>query len=178
MVEFGLIALLFVTMMFAIVEFGLLLNGWLSISSSAREVGRWAATGEHIDVLANKVRTGQTAPGVPASDLQLQVTYFYIYDWNDGTPHHYEYTTTCTPTACTGSSTASPSAFPGPPSPLVDPPSPNGVTSGATVTLKVTAPTYDIITPLVRPFFGCGSGMVHCYVPIASTTTFFYEGQR
>ena len=47
-VEFGILALLFALMMFAIVEFGLLLNGWVSVSSTTREAARWAATGLHV----------------------------------------------------------------------------------------------------------------------------------
>lgn len=44
-VEFGIIAILFTLLMFAIADFGLLLNDWLSVSSGARQLGREAAVG-------------------------------------------------------------------------------------------------------------------------------------
>jgi TadE-like protein len=44
-VEFGIIAILFTLIMFAIVDFGLLLNDWLSVSAGARQLGRDAAVG-------------------------------------------------------------------------------------------------------------------------------------
>jgi hypothetical protein len=44
-IEFGVIAILFTLIMFAIVDFGLLLNDWLSVSSGARVLARDAAVG-------------------------------------------------------------------------------------------------------------------------------------
>ena len=35
MVEFGILALLFTLIMFAIADFGMLLNGWVAVSSAA-----------------------------------------------------------------------------------------------------------------------------------------------
>lgn len=46
-VEFGIIAILFTLLMFAIADFGLLLNDWLSVSSGARQLARDAALGAY-----------------------------------------------------------------------------------------------------------------------------------
>jgi hypothetical protein len=48
--------------------------------------------------------------------------------------------------------------------------------ANATVTVTVTANTFEVITPLVRPFFGCDGTVPHCRVPITSWTTMRYEG--
>src|SRR6266849_7654746 len=45
-IEFGLIALLFTALMFATVDFGLLLNTWLAVSSGTREIARNASVGK------------------------------------------------------------------------------------------------------------------------------------
>ena len=45
-VEFGLISLLFVGLLFAVVDFGLLLNTWLAVSSGSRELARSAQVGK------------------------------------------------------------------------------------------------------------------------------------
>src|SRR5690348_2394349 len=44
-VEFGIVALLLVLIIFAVVDFGLLLNGWLGVSAAARQGARQAAVG-------------------------------------------------------------------------------------------------------------------------------------
>src|SRR5438477_9187964 len=44
-VEFGLVALLFALLLMGIVDFAVLLNGWLGVSSSARDIARQAAVG-------------------------------------------------------------------------------------------------------------------------------------
>ncbi len=44
-VEFGIIAILFTLIMFAIADFGILLNDWLSVSSGARQLARDASVG-------------------------------------------------------------------------------------------------------------------------------------
>src|SRR5438477_8323563 len=44
-VEFGLVALLFALLLMGIVDFAILLNGWLGVSSSARDVARQLAVG-------------------------------------------------------------------------------------------------------------------------------------
>src|SRR6266571_2291849 len=44
-VEFGLVALLFALLLMGTVDFAILLNGWLGVSSSARDLARQAAIG-------------------------------------------------------------------------------------------------------------------------------------
>src|SRR4051794_37168941 len=62
-------------MMFGIVEFGMMLNGWVSITSNTREAARWASTGMHVSDVYAKVQSSSNAPGVSASDLHLEVRY-------------------------------------------------------------------------------------------------------
>src|SRR6202035_1949803 len=50
-VEFGIIALLFTALMFATVDFGLLLNTWLAVSTGTREIARNASVGKNQDTL-------------------------------------------------------------------------------------------------------------------------------
>jgi Flp pilus assembly protein TadG len=174
-VEFGILALLFALMMFAIVEFGLLLNGWVSVSSTTREAARWAATGLHvagsgaIDGIYEKVAKGQKPAGVPWYDQTVTVEY--------GSPPTLW---TCTTpvvqppyAACTGPGglTATPDTFPA----LTGP---TAVPIGTPVKVTITAAHYEVITPLVRPFFDCNGTVVHCYVPISSWSSMYYEGTR
>jgi TadE-like protein len=98
-VEFGIIAILFTLIMFAIADFGLLLNDWLSVSSGARQLARDASTGAVYSDLTAEARqlgipgvTGDpyfggsyccnpATGGAPGSALQLKVTY-----WDECTP--------------------------------------------------------------------------------------------
>lgn len=50
-----------------------------------------------------------------------------------------------------------------------------GALPGDLVTVRVTATTFEIVTPLVRPAF-CGTAPGPCHVPIGSQTTMRYEG--
>jgi len=177
-IEFGILALLFALMMFAIVEFGLLLNGWVSVSSTTREAARWAATGLRVsqwtDVLGThdgiyeKVISGQSPPGVPSRDQTIVITY------QSGAS-----TWTCT-AAPLGSGSFPQCNGPGGPyntydfPALASPPVP----VGATVTVTLLADTYRVITPLVRPIFGCDGSVIDCKVPIKSWNAMYYEGAR
>jgi hypothetical protein len=107
-VEFGIIAILFTLIMFAIADFGLLLNDWLSVSSGARLLARDVAVGgftcstttqcsnagvqrQILDeasklsvpgVSADQVFTGFCCDvGNPGSALQVQVIY-----WDECSP--------------------------------------------------------------------------------------------
>src|SRR5579884_1425096 len=86
-VEFGLIALLFTLMIFAIVDFGLLLNTWLAITSGSRDLARDAAVGHQNPYLQNaaqqiNVPSVSTAGGWSSmcctsnSALEVRVEYF------------------------------------------------------------------------------------------------------
>ncbi|MBV9897375.1 MAG: pilus assembly protein, partial [Chloroflexi bacterium] len=60
-VEFGIIAILFTLIMFAIADFGLLLNDWLSVSSGARLLAREASVGVYTCQSAAACPPGYTA---------------------------------------------------------------------------------------------------------------------
>src|SRR5437588_4204536 len=62
-VEFGIVACLFTLLMFAIVDFGLLLNSWVALSSGTRQVARAATVGYVATDLSSMV-SGLTLPGV------------------------------------------------------------------------------------------------------------------
>src|ERR1051326_4603741 len=69
-VEFGIIAILFTLIMFAIADFGLLLNDWLTISSDARLLARDAAVGMNQGFLWNEATAQAKAiPGVSADPI-------------------------------------------------------------------------------------------------------------
>ena len=44
-VEFGIVSLIFVLLMFAVVDLGLMLNSWVRLSAGAREIARGASVG-------------------------------------------------------------------------------------------------------------------------------------
>lgn len=94
-VEFGIIAILFTLIMFAIADFGLLLNDWLSVSSAARTLARDAAIGTSTSDLVSEAKvqaiagvggdpyfSGQYCCQVPGGSypngaaVQLIVTYY------------------------------------------------------------------------------------------------------
>jgi hypothetical protein len=171
-VEFGLIAILFVGLMFATVDFGLLLNTWLSVSSGTREIARNASVGKRATFLTDEAsklavpavdRTGFATSCPPCSStsaLWLRVEYF-----NQCVP-----SATCPPLDASeifqdyGGGLA------------------NGTLGGhpmANDSVRVTfvAQGAQIITPLLRPAFGCtNSNNPHCYVPLTSTAIMRYEG--
>jgi TadE-like protein len=167
---------LFATMMFAIVEFGLLLNGYISLSTTAREAARWAATGLTVQQVYDNLINGPRPPGVPADTQLVTVEYEFNGDvWECHTrdsPHP--------PPAIWSCSRTSGNQSPPTPNTLPNTLSPSGnVPIGARVTVTVVADRYEVITPLIRPFFGCNDGTVpHCYTPIKSSTTMYFEGAR
>jgi len=55
-VEFGVIALLFTALMFATVDFGLLLNTWLAVSSGTRDIARSASVGKKAVTLTDEAK--------------------------------------------------------------------------------------------------------------------------
>jgi len=62
-VEFGIVAILFTLLMFAVVDFGLLLNSWVAISSGTRQVARATTVGFLATDLTTMV-SGLNLPGV------------------------------------------------------------------------------------------------------------------
>jgi Flp pilus assembly protein TadG len=59
-VEFGLVALMFALLLMGTVDFAILLNGWLGVSSSARDIARQLAVG-----VCPPTSTTSYVPGVP-----------------------------------------------------------------------------------------------------------------
>jgi len=154
--------------MFAIVEFGLLLNGWVAVSSTTREAARWASIGEPVQSVYDRVRQLPSPAGVDPGRQGFQVIYrspTTTWTCDNGTPP-----ATVLSVSCTGPGASDPSNFPNPlSSPQTPPP-------GSTVTVTINAFNYEVITPLIRPMFQCGGNVVHCYVPIESHFVMRYEG--
>jgi hypothetical protein len=169
MVEFGLLALLFTLILFGIADFGMLLNGWVAVSSSAREAARHASVGDKIDPIADSARNFAPVPGVRPSQVKVVIQYCTNTDpqcaapvrtWCSGgtPPPQYGF-------MCTVGWDAS-----WPVSPPMGPP------PGYTAKVTVIADTFEVITPLVRPIFGCDGSVPHCWVPIVSSTAMRFEG--
>jgi TadE-like protein len=228
-VEFGIIAILFTLIMFAIADFGLLLNDWLSVSSAARLLARDASLGMNscsptqcvgpVPELWNEANA-QPIPGVTKDP------YFssrYCCEVPNGTPTDHgaavqlmvTYYKQCTPPVsgcqwitaadqanfdnrfssndptnptnvihggCSTWTIQIPCAHPAPPGPANS--CPVGTTSpcpGDVVVLTLKAAGAQVITPLVRPFFGgpaCPdtSTPSRCYVALNSSVTMRFEG--
>jgi hypothetical protein len=181
-VEFGIIAILFTLIMFAIADFGLLLNDWLSVSSGARQLARDASVGMYScqqghclggvtpDLWNEASRL--TIAGVAqdsfssyccgaGSAVQLDITYY-----NQCTPGvgscvrvdpatlDSRYSSGGTQGGCQATATQ-PCAHPaGPSGPgsCTNQPNPPRC-PGDTVVVTLTAAGAQVITPLVRPFF-------------------------
>ena len=175
-VEFGLVAMLFTLLMFAVVDFGLLLNSWIALSSGTREVARLASIGETRAGLFNMLNALALAgisrtPYPPFSeyccgDLGLHAKVVLTVVYYPG----------CMP-GVSGCSALDPT--------LVDSTywggqCPSGCAHparGDIVVVSVSAPGMEVVTPLVRPFFGCASDQPHCNVPLSTSATMRYEGQ-
>lgn len=180
-VEFGLLALLFTLILFGIADFGMLLNGWVAVSSAAREGARRASVGAEVvgttsaRGVIDSAKSFAPVPGVPPSQVKVIV----YYDWPspNGTTFCSNGATPPPGLSCTTlySQSANPNVVgctnPPTASPCFTPP------ADIMVTVTVTADTFEVITPLVRPFFGCGGNVPKCYVPITSSTSMRYEGR-
>jgi Flp pilus assembly protein TadG len=187
MVEFGLVALLFVLMLFGIVDFGMLLNGWINVSTGSAAGARWAALGNYMDTTSSPTVNGVYAqakasaivPGLSTSGVKVIATYtsssgaYTTKNFCRGyytTPPTASYTVQVNgaSVACAGEPAGS------------NPPDSNTLsslpTAGDSVQVTVIADKFEVITPLVRPFFGCSTTATHCYVPLTSSTTMRYEG--
>src|SRR6476660_193360 len=83
MVEFGLIALLFVLILFGIVDFGMLLNGWINVSTGSAAGARWAALGNFVNDTAlptvngiyTQAKSSAIVPGLSTSNVKVIVKY-------------------------------------------------------------------------------------------------------
>jgi hypothetical protein len=192
-VEFGVVALLFTLLMFAVVDFGLLLNAWLTVASNTQQLARDAALGSSWSQLEARGRTlgvvGVSAdnPPFPAyccgptDAIQITVTYYDhctpgVGVCNTVSPNELDnrYESGGLPGTCSSTPCPHPSrprqtctGLPGP-------------CPGDTVVVTMTAHGAQVLTPLVRPFFTnpstCPTGGQRCYVPISSTITMRYDG--
>jgi hypothetical protein len=177
-VEFGLIALTFTLLLMGIVDFAILLNGWLGVSSSARDIARQAAVGLCPPASPNNYLPG--APGgtciasIPKLPTPLSLNI-------QGVDH-----TASPPVSVTlqvYSSDMSSGPFTGAnltniyPGGSCDPGTTNCAhpVANDSIVISVTA-QIQVVTPLVRPFFGCTNGSVACRVPVTSRTVLRYEG--
>jgi Flp pilus assembly protein TadG len=159
-VEFGLLALLFTLLLFAIVDFGLLLNGWVTVSSAAREGARRAAVGISTAKVVDETQRFAPVPGLSPSEVKVTIAYCpqsgaCVYYCSYSGPPVTGAGGTCNTTSET---------------PVSITPAPDRVE------VTVTADKYQVVTPLVRPFFGCGGTQPTCYVPLNSSTSMRYEG--
>lgn len=161
-VEFGLLALLFTLLLFAIVDFGLLLNGWVTVSSAAREGARRAAVGISTSSIVHDTQQFAPVPGLAPSEVKITIAYC------DGT-------NACDYFCSYGAGQQPIGGGPGDscqaPSPVATAYKPN-----STVKVTVTADKFQVVTPLVRPFFGCAGNQPTCFVPLSSFTSMRYEG--
>jgi Flp pilus assembly protein TadG len=179
-VEFGLVAVIFGLMVSGIYDFGILLNGWLGVSSSARDVARQLAvgicpSGATASVCASG---GGGIPMTPSpSSLPIQgldrslaapVTVTVCVENADLSSGCYPkdssliniYGGTCDMTNFAATCNTSGTVHPTPNDAMV-----------VTVTAQL-----EVVTPLVRPAFGCPGSQLHCRVPISSRAVARYEG--
>jgi hypothetical protein len=173
MVEFGLIALLFVGLMFAVIDFGLLLNAWLAVSSGSREVARSASVGKDKDFLEQQTRNLKlpavnfaifpTPCCASTSAVELTVTYHNQCTAGPG----------CPPLASNQVLDIYPGGLCPSPGPCPHP------IPGDSVRVVIAAHGAQVITPLIRPFFGCTDSVnPNCKVTLTSTTVARFEGQN
>jgi hypothetical protein len=178
-VEFGLIALLFTLLMFAVVDFGLLLNDWLTVAADTQQLARDAAVGAYtgdctpwpncqteLDAKASLFPIpGVTADAIfggnycctPTSALVLSVTYYQQCTPGvlgcvpvDPATLDNRYSTTIPPSTTRVQGGCTP---PLPPATCAHPARPSPAGPGDTVVVTFRAAGAQIITPLVRPFF-------------------------
>jgi hypothetical protein len=205
-VEFGIIAILFTLLLFAIADFGLLLNDWLSVSSGARQLARDAAVGVTPPNLYQEAQ-GIKLPGVsgdpyfggsyccnvgtPGSALQVNITFYDQCTPGPGCSpvNPSQLDNRYSSNGVTGSCdrTAQPTGVCPHPAAPSSPPPPAGTGTctkptcpGDTVMVTLTAAGAQVITPLVRPFFTnattCPNTSAHCYVALSSSVTMRFEG--
>ncbi|MBV9598755.1 MAG: pilus assembly protein [Chloroflexi bacterium] len=212
MVEFGLVGLLLVLMLFGIVDFGMLLNGWMNVSTGSAAGARWAALGNlvndssspTVNGIYSQAKASSIVPGLSTSNIKVIVTYTSSSGAYGPTTYCRGYSKVVQDGTTTPIVSLTPPAVPtyqydpldangnkvklngtnlvcaGEPS--GDNPPDSTTTPAATpaagdsIQVTVIADNFEVITPLVRPFFGCSTSQQHCYVPLTSSTTMRYEG--
>src|SRR5215216_5014004 len=86
MIEFGLLALLFTLILFGIADFGMLLNGWVAVSSATREAGRRASLGQPVGDVTDAARRFAPVPGVPPDQVKVVIQYCSAGDFACAAP--------------------------------------------------------------------------------------------
>jgi hypothetical protein len=176
-VEFGVVALLFTSLLFAVIDFGLLLNTWLSVSSASREIARSASVGKGAAFLRDEASrlnvpaistAGFTGLCCDASSaIEVQVEYLsgsFAPYLGSSVAGSFPY-----PNVDSGGGCSDPAP---PASPVCHP------LAGDLVRVTLRARGAQVITPLIRPFFGCTNGAdPNCNVHISSTTLMRFEGR-
>lgn len=193
-VEFGIIALLFTLLMFAVVDFGMLLNTWLAVSSGSRDLARSAAVGKK-DLFLEAQASKLNVPSVSAagfggkfccdasSAIEVKVEYFKGTQLGPECP---PWTAGCNPIPSSSIDPNYPAGDLGTlgtslscPPPGTPPNANCRPLSDDLVRVTIFARGAQVITPLVRPFFGCTNGSnPNCYVQLSSATTMRYEGSE
>lgn len=93
LVEFSLVAMMLILLVFGITEFSLLMKDYLSLSQAAREGARSAALGQDAATITSVTQSSATALS-PDQEQQIAVNISYrVYDgtswpsaWTPGTP--------------------------------------------------------------------------------------------
>ncbi|MBV9329461.1 MAG: pilus assembly protein [Chloroflexi bacterium] len=144
LVEFGLVVMLFVLLVSGVFDFGMLINTRLSVSSMSRVLARAAAAGASPSDLGTLAGQQDHITGVTTAPFSGH------YLWTDGSPSALVMTETFYDKNWN----------------VV-----GGLQPDGAVKIQVTAQGSEIITPLIRPFFGCTDGAQPCLVPISAMTT-------
>lgn len=179
LVEFGLIALLVTLLLFGIFDFGMLFNAWVNVSSGASDAARQASVGRTIDEIDSAARQtivpgliSCSSSGVPTPCARARKVIVSYTSAADGTVTTYCRGFNSSPSSSAYTVTAGGQTF----TCQADNATPTPA-AGDSVSVEVLANTFDITTPLVRPFFGCTNGsQQYCFVPLSSTTTARFEG--
>ncbi len=166
-VEFGIVAVIFAFLIMGIIDFGILLNAWLTMSSGSGALGRLAGVGTAAPTVAAQklVLSGSTT--TPSIKLQVLVQCqrgcwdVGPDDWRD-----VDMTNPSVPYTLLSPYTYQSGPYKG----LLAP------QQGAMVRVVVDAPSVEVVTPAVRAAFGCPGDQPHCYVPLETTATVRYEG--
>jgi len=152
LVEFGLVIMLFVLLVSGVFDFGMLLNTRLGVSSLSRELARAAASGatsQQLDTLAND--PSNHIAGVTAGPFGGQ------YFSSDGTAAAVVATMTIYDRNMGFLASRLPQ--------------PGDYAAGYFVGVQVTAKGAEVITPLIRPIFGCDGAQQYCTVGGIQATT-------
>ena len=75
LVEFAIVVTIFIALLSGIVDFGAVLNGWITLSSAAREGARQASIGRSVADVTAAARGFSLVAGVNPANVNVSVTY-------------------------------------------------------------------------------------------------------